>query len=227
MLGSETHPLSQEQVIDREQTKFGREKADEPVLKKSRPASARLSSLVSFALRSQRAVLGLLVGFLILSIYLQVGFYGVSDAGSTFQSTFCTRAPANNDAIIAYMQNEHIHYAWANNWIAYPIVFKTNERIIISDPLPIIRHIPMLDRIPPYTQAVRNADRPSFLVLVSHSNPYPPILKLFDAENVTYHFARFPSQAGKDVLVVTPLNQTVSPFQGSSFFDIFFCNSIV
>ncbi len=224
MLGSETHPLSQEQVIDREQTKFGREKADEPVLKKSRPASARLSSLVSFALRSRRAVLGLLVGFLILSIYLQVGFYGVSDAGSTFQSTFCTRAPANNDAIIAYMQNEHIHYAWANNWIAYPIVFKTNERIIISDPLPIIRHIPMLDRIPPYTQAVRNADRPSFLVLVKHDDPYPAILKLLDAKHVTYNDARFPSQEGRDVLVVTPLNQTVSPFETGSFLGIFFCS---
>jgi hypothetical protein len=224
LLESETHPLSQEQVIDREQTKFGREKADEPVLKKSRPASARLSSLVSFALRSQRAVLGLLVGFLILSIYLQVGFYGVSDAGSTFQSTFCTRAPANNDAIIAYMQSEHIHYAWANNWIAYPIVFKTNERIIISDPLPIIRHIPMLDRIPPYTQAVRNADRPSFLVLVKHDDPYPAILKLLDAKHVTYNDARFPSQEGRDVLVVTPLNQTVSPFETGSFLGIFFCS---
>jgi hypothetical protein len=224
LLESETHPLSQEQVIDREQTKFGREKADEPVLKKSRQASARLSSLVSFALRSQRAVLGLLVGFLILSIYLQVGFYGVSDAGSTFQSTFCTRAPANNDAIIAYMQSEHIHYAWANNWIAYPIVFKTNERIIISDPLPIIRHIPMLDRIPPYTQAVRNADRPSFLVLVKHDDPYPAILKLLDAKHVTYNDARFPSQEGRDVLVVTPLNQTVSPFETGSFLGIFFCS---
>ena len=85
----------------------------------------------------------------------------------------------------------------------------------------------MLDRIPAYTQAVLHADRPSFLVLAVHSNPYPPILKLFDAENVRYHAARFPSLAGNDVLVVTPLNQTVSPFNGSSFFDIFYCDSAV
>jgi hypothetical protein len=191
--------------------------------KNTTPASSRLSSLATRGLHSQKAVLGLLVGFLILSVYLQVGFYGLSDAGSTFQSTFCTRAPANNDAVIAYMQREHIHYAWANNWIAYPIIFKTHESIIISDPLPIIRQIPMLDRIPAYTEAVRHADRPSFLVLVKHDDPYPALLGLLDAEQVTYHVARFPSQEGRDVLVVTPLNRTVSPFDTSQFLSIFFC----
>jgi hypothetical protein len=192
-----------------------------------RSASSRLSSLSMPGSRTQTAMLGFLVGFLILSIYLQVGFYALSDGGSTLQSPFCNRAPANNDAIIAYLQQEHIRYAWANNWLAYPIVFKTHENIIISDPLPLIRHLPILDRIPAYTQAVLNADRPSFLVLVGHGDPYPSILQLFDAEHVTYHAARFPSEAGKDVLVVTPLNHTVSPLQGYSFFNIFFCSSEV
>ncbi len=222
MLEAGISTTGQEKTLDGEQAKVQRGEAD-----KAHSDTRSVSSRITPGPRSQKAMLGLLVGFLILSIYLQVGSYALSDAGSTFQSPYCNRAPANNDAIITYMQKEHIQYAWANNWLAYPIIFKTHESIIISDPLPLIRHIPMLDRIPAYTQAVRHADRPSFLVLVSHSNPYPPILKLFDAENVTYHFARFPSQAGKDVLVVTPLNQTVSPFQGSSFFDIFFCNSIV
>ncbi len=226
MLEAGTSTTGQGQALDGEQAKVERGEADK-VHSNIRSVSSRISLLSTPGPRSQKAMLGLLVGFLILSIYLQVGFYALSDAGSTFQSPFCTRAPANNDAIIAYMQKEHIQYAWANNWLAYPIVFKTHESIIISDPLPLIRHIPMLDRIPAYTQAVRHADRPSFLVLVSHSNPYPAILKLFDAENVMYHVARFPSQAGKDVLVVTPLNQTVSPFNGSSFFDIFFCSSDV
>jgi len=122
------------------------------------------------------------------------------------------------------MQREHIHYAWANNWIAYPIVFKTHESIIISDPLPIIRHIPLLDRIPAYTQAVRHADRPSFLIFVKHSTPYPALLELLDAEKVTYRVARFPSQEGNDVLVVTPLNRTVSPFDTDYFYNIFFCS---
>lgn len=226
MLEAGISTTGQEQALDGEQARVERGQADK-AHSNTRSISSRISLLSTPEPRTQKAMLGLLVGFLILSIYLQVGFYALSDAGSTFQSPFCNRTPANNDAIIAYLQKEHIQYAWANNWLAYPIIFKTHESIIMSDPLPFIRHIPMLDRIPAYTQAVLHADRPSFVVLVSHSDPYPPILKLFDAGNVTYHLARFPSQAGKDVLVVTPLNQTVSPFQGSSFFDIFFCSSEV
>lgn len=167
--------------------------------------------------------LGLLIGFLIVSVYLQVALYAASDAGSTFQSTFCTRVPANNDAIIAYMERQHIHYAWANNWIAYPIVFKTHESIIISDPIPLIRNSPFLDRIPAYTEAVRKADRPSFLVTVKHNDPYPLILEHLDIQKVRYNVARFPSQEGRDLLVVTPLNQTVSPLD-SSFFYMFACS---
>ena len=181
------------------------------------------SSLATPGLPYWKIALGLLVGFLILSVYLQVALYAASDAGSTFQSTFCTQAPANNDAIIAYMEREHIHYAWANNWIAYPIVFKSHESIIVSDPLPIIRNAPILDRIPAYTEAVRKADRPSFLILVKHNDPYPSMLKLLDIQKVRYNVARFPSQEGRDVLVITPLNQTVSPLD-NFFFYMFACS---
>jgi hypothetical protein len=197
------------------------------VVTNTQSAASRISLLVTNVEGYQKVILGLLVGFLIVSIYLQIGFYALSDGGSTLQSPFCNRAPANNDAIIAYLQKEHIQYAWANNWLAYPIVFKTHESIIISDPLPLIRRIPILDRIPAYTQAVLKADRPSFLVFVSHGDPHPPILQIFDLENVKYRSARFPSEAGKDVLVVTPLNQTVSPLKGNSFFNSFFCSSEV
>jgi len=223
LLEADTCNLVHEQALDGEQIRVGQGNAIESTSKNSGPASPRASSLTTLGLRYQKAALGLLVGFLILSVYLQVVSYALSDAGSTFQSTFCTRAPANNDVIIAYLQREHIHYAWANNWIADPIVFKTHESIIISDPLPIIRRIPMLDRIPAYTEAVRKADRPSFLILVKHNDPYPSLLELLDAEKVAYHVARFPSQEGRDVLVITPLNQTVSPLD-SFFFNIFFCS---
>ncbi len=226
MLEGGISTTGQELALDGEQATVERGEANK-AHSISQSVSSRISLLVTHVQGYQKAILGFLVGFLILSIYLQIGFYALSDAGSILQSPFCNRAPANNDAIIAYMQKEHIQYAWANNWLAYPIVFKTHESIIISDPLPLIRHIAILDRIPAYTLEVLHADRPSFLVLVSHSNPHPPILQLFDAENVRYHSARFPSEAGKDVLVVTPLNQTVLPFQGSSFFDIFFCSSEV
>lgn len=81
----------------------------------------------------------------------------------------------------------------------------------------------MLDRIPAYTEAVRHADRPSFLILVKYDDSHPAILKLLDAEHVTYDVARFPSQELRDVLVVTPLNRTVSPFDAAAFLGFFYC----
>ncbi|HEV2659105.1 MAG TPA: hypothetical protein VGU68_00785 [Ktedonobacteraceae bacterium] len=203
-------------VFDGEQTVGGQQHALE----------SRSSSLTTRAWRYQKVALAFLVGSLIFSVYLQVVSYALSDAGSTFQSAFCTRAPVNDDAIIAYLHREHIHYAWANNWIAYPLVFKTQERIIISDPLPIIRNVPMLNRIPAYTEAVRKADRPSFIILVNQGDPHPALLQLLDAEHVTYRVARFPAHEIKDVLVITPLNKTVSPLhdETSLFLRVFYCS---
>jgi hypothetical protein len=178
----------------------------------------------SAGLLMQRATLGAMVGFLLLSIILQATLYGVTDPGSTFQSPYCTFAPANNDAVISYMEREHIHYAWAINWLAYPIVFKTHGDIIMSDPLPLIRHIQILDRLPAYTSAVSNAARPSMVVLVKHSDPYPLILKMLDGQQITYRVARFPAQQGRDVLVVTPLNQTVNPASSAAYFNVFVCS---
>jgi hypothetical protein len=178
----------------------------------------------SAGLLMQRATLGAMVGFLLLSIIMQATLYGVTDPGSTFQSPYCTFAPEENEAVINYMEREHIHYAWAINWLAYPIVFKTRGDIIMSDPLPLIRHIQILDRIPAYTSAVYNAVRPSMVVLVKHSDPYPLILKMLDNQQITYRVARFPAQQGRDVLVVTPLNQTVNPASSAAYFNVFVCS---
>ena len=178
----------------------------------------------SGALLMQRATLAAMAGFLLLAIILQATLYGVTDPGGTFQSPYCTFAPANNDAIINYMEREHIHYAWANNWLAYPIVFKTHGAIIMSDPLPVIRHIQILDRIPAYTSAVSNATRPTMLVLVKHDDSHPLILKMLDSQQITYRVARFPAQQGRDVLVVTPLNQSVNPASSAAYFNVFVCS---
>ncbi|HEY6285925.1 MAG TPA: hypothetical protein VIX20_09705 [Ktedonobacteraceae bacterium] len=225
LLEADTYTINHEQALDGGQTRVRQENTIEfeSASNNSAPASPRASSLATLGLPYWKIALGLLVGILILSVYLQVALYAASDAGSTFQSTFCTYAPANNDAIIAYLEREHIHYAWANNWIAYPIIFKSHDSIIVSDPLPIIRNTPILDRIPAYTEAVRKADRPSFLILVKHNDPYPLMLELLDIQKVRYNVARFPSQEGRDVLVITPLNQTVSPLD-NFFFNIFICS---
>jgi hypothetical protein len=224
LLEADPYNINHEQALDGGKAGVGQENTIqfESASNNSAPPSPHSSSLAPLGLPFWKIALGLLVGFLIVSVYLQVTFYAASDAGSTFQSSYCPIAPANNDAIIAYMEREHIHYAWANNWIADPIVFKSHESIIVSDPLPIIRNISVLDRIPADTEAVRKADRPSFLVLVKHNDLHSFMLELLDKQKISYKVARFPSQEGRDVLIITPLNKTVSPLN-KSFFSIFIC----
>jgi hypothetical protein len=154
---------------------------------------------------------------------MQAFSYGLTDADSTFQSPYCTYAPANNDPIIAYLQQEHIHYAWANNWLAYTIVFKSHDNIIVADPLPLIRQIPVLNRIPANTNAVLQADHPSIIAIVKQNDPYPLLQMILDLKNVTYRLARFHAVQGIDVLVVTPISRTVSPFEAGDFYDVFMC----
>jgi len=151
----------------------------------------------------------------------QAWTYGLTDPGYTFQSAYCLEAPANNEPIIAYMQHERISYAWASNWLAYGIVFKTNGSIIAADPLPFLPRSPNIDRIPANTEAVRHADRPTLLVFVHHNDVHPLLLRYLDDEKVTYRAARFSSEPGIDVLVATPLSRTVSPFEAPVFQNIF------
>lgn len=148
--------------------------------------------------------------FAVLFSYLgvQASTYGLTDADATFQSPSCTIVPANNDLIIAYLQQEHVHYAWAITWIGNPITFKTNEGIITADPRVIISHYG-LGRIPRYTYDLLKANRPAMLTLVQHEDTHPALLKILNARKVTYHARRFPSEPGYDVLVVTALSRTV------------------
>jgi len=167
---------------------------------------------------------GVLVAFLVTYLVMQVWTYGLTDAATTFQSPFCREAPANNDPIIAYMQREHISYAWAPNLLGYPIVFKTNGNIIIVNPLALTNPPQAINRIPAYTAAVQQADRPSFIVFAQHDDAHPALLRMLDDEQVTYHVARFSSEPGFDVLVVTPVSRTVSPLESKAFDGFFICS---
>ncbi len=170
----------------------------------------------------------LVAPFALLLVYLtgQAATYGITNPDLAFQSAYCTIAPANYEPIIAYMEKEHIQYAWATNLLAYPISFKTKNHIIMADPLAIIHPDMAINRIPAYTDAVASADRASILVFVKHGDVYPTLLHILDSEHVTYKASFFSSQPGVDVMVVTPLSRTVSPFESPSF-DIFYCPKYV
>jgi hypothetical protein len=166
---------------------------------------------------------GVLLAFLLAYLGVQAWTYGLTDVATTFQSPFCREAPANNDQIIAYMQQEHITRAWAPNLLGYPIVFKTNGSIIIANPLALTNPPQAINRIPAYTSAVQQADRASFLVFARHDDQHPVLLKMLDDEGVTYRAARFPSEPSFDVLVVTPVSRTVSPLESKAFDSFFIC----
>jgi hypothetical protein len=172
-----------------------------------------------------RAPLFALIGiFVVLFAYLggQAATYGLTNADAAFQSPWCKIAPTNYAPIIAYMEHEHIHYVWATNLLGYQISFETDNKIIVADPLPVIHPSIAINRIPAYTNAIAKANRPSFLVFVYPGDTHPYLLQLLDAEHVTYKAAFFPSSPGMDVMVVTPINKTVSPFSSPKF-DIFYC----
>lgn len=146
--------------------------------------------------------LGLLV-ILVAYFVAQGVAYIKANPRTTFHPTACAaESPTDLSPLISYMEREHIQYAWATFWTGSPIIFETNGAIIVTeDP----------GRIPAYSNEVLHAKHPSFLVLAWHNGPLPPLVQAMNAQHVIYHIARFYSEPGIDMLVVTPLNKTVSP----------------
>ncbi|MFL5629358.1 MAG: hypothetical protein ACJ788_27580, partial [Ktedonobacteraceae bacterium] len=168
---------------------------------------------------------GVLFTVLLIYFLAQAATYGLTDAGRTFQSPYCTHAPANNDPIIGYLEQQHIRYAWGPNWVGFPIIFKMDGKITIADPQPVMKHMVYFNRFPADVQAVLRAERPSFIVMVRHADRHPKILQMFDEQRVTYRAVFFPAQAETDTLVVTPISRSVSPFEAEAYFGIFHCSS--
>jgi hypothetical protein len=153
--------------------------------------------------------LGGLLVVLLVYLGLQSYAYFTADPGYTFQTSACTMAPANNDPIIAYLQSQHIKYVWSHGWMGDPIAFKTDGAIVTADARFLTGYQPYLGRIQAYTLAVWRADRPSVLILVHHNDSTK--LQLLTSWNITYRVASFTSEPGYDVLVVTPLNRSLTP----------------
>ena len=152
-----------------------------------------------------------LIALLMLSLCTQATSYLLTNPGTAFQSPSCLIAPANNDPLITYMKNHGIHYAWGIIWIGQPINFKEQGRIIVAEPR--FLFVGQLGSTPEFVKAVLAADRPSLLSFVRHTDLHPQLEQVLDTQGVRYHSARFPSQPGFDVLLVTPLNKTFSPLQ--------------
>lgn len=162
---------------------------------------------------SSRLVQAALAGFLVVYLGAHCYAYIRARADYTFQSFACAAAPLRNEPIIAYMQQQHIKYAWATMWIGNAIVFKTEGTILVADPR--IITVGATNHIPAITAAVSHADRPAVLAFALHTDTHPDLLKALDTMGVNYQLARFPAEQGLDVLVVMP-DRTLSPFDGNS-----------
>lgn len=196
-------------------------------LLKNRRAAADVSEqrAARFSRSGAMSVAQFLFLFALLGVLgVQVVTYQLASPDQTYQSSYCRQDPADNGPILLYLQGQHVHYFWANNMLAYPLVFKSRLTIIGADPLPLIHPKLAINRIPSYTNSVLHADRPALLFVVRHDEARPEILQALGRLNVLYRAVRFPSQPGYDVLVIIPLNRTVSPL-ASPGLDQFFCVS--
>jgi hypothetical protein len=121
------------------------------------------------------------------------------------------------------MEQEHIQYAWGTNILANVITFKTHGQIVAIDPSGIIDDAIGVNRLPAYIVAVEQAERPAIIQLVRSDELQPLVLSILDQEHITYRVARFPSEPGIDVIVVTPLNRTAPVISAPAFRPLFEC----
>ncbi len=163
----------------------------------------RTGLMKSTRLRVLEAIqVGLLI---VLGVYfLSQGIaYLQADARTTFQGTGCISAnPTDQSQIIKYMQQTKMRYAWASGWLGDPITFKTDGSLLVTE---------IHGRIQANVDAVLHSDRPGIFFLTVQNDAHPAILKALDARNIAYHIERFYSMRGVDLLLITPLKQTVSP----------------
>ena len=144
-----------------------------------------------------------LVVVLALYVFVQGVAYLQASPNYTFQATGCpAENPTNLGPIISYMQRTNIHDVWAVGWVADPITFETNGAILATQPD---------GRIPANSRALLHADRASMLVLAAHADPHPAYLQVLDENRIAYHVERFYSVPGIDILLITPINRSVSP----------------
>ncbi|GCE27902.1 hypothetical protein KDA_33860 [Dictyobacter alpinus] len=156
----------------------------------------------TYAGRHSKSLLGRpikIVLLLVLVVYFatQAYAYAASHPEAVFKSSGCLQMVQDETAINQYMQQNNIHYAFGNNWIADPITFTTNASILVSP-------LPFSTRIKVNEQKVENASRYAFLFFVAASEKKPPFVTLLDKEHYKYSIARFQSQPGWDVMIVYP-----------------------
>jgi hypothetical protein len=142
----------------------------------------------------------LLVGILLVYFSTQADAYVTSDPHNTFQTSGCVSAPGDDTPIITYMQQHHIRYALATDWIGDPLTFKTDTQLVVAE---------FKSRLPGESERVLQSKRYSLIVFANHDGPQPPILHILQEKHIRYAVKRFFSVPRRDVMIITPLDQTI------------------
>ena len=141
----------------------------------------------------------------LLAVYFSTQFYAyiVSSPQDTFKNAGCRKVPASDTAIIDYMRQIHLSYAFATGWIGDPITFNTDEAIIVTEP-------PSIARIPANSSKVAHARHYGLLLFDQTSDTAPTILKLLNKYHYEYAVRRFPAIPGWDVMVISTPHENIS-----------------
>ncbi len=74
--------------------------------------------------------------------------------------------PGYEKALMNFLRSHHLFRGYTNYWVAYPLAFLSEERIIFTPRLPYhqdLRYTPRDDRYPPYDRLVECADRVAYI----------------------------------------------------------------
>jgi hypothetical protein len=113
--------------------------------------------------------------------------------------------PAEDHAMLGYLEQHQIHDVWTNHWIGHVIIYLEDERVACADYVSLTLKLDQ-PRFPEDTQKVAQADRASFIIYADPAHGEPLTEQELDQLHVAYMSARFGM-----LWVITPLSRTVHP----------------
>ena len=133
--------------------------------------------------------------------------YRLSDSAHALQSSYnpAMTFPSQHSELLDYLDQQHIQAVWTNHWLGNTVMYLTDQRVLCADYVGKAFHLDA-QTFPEVAQAVREEDRPSFIIMADPARGEPAVEKALDALQVRYISARFGS-----IWAITPQTRTVYP----------------
>jgi hypothetical protein len=162
-----------------------------------------------------RLTVGAMVAVLVVAGVLQAGSYALASPSQTFQSPYYHRIPSDTSQLLAYLSAHNIHAAWCNHWLGNIVTYQTGGKTVCADYYDQV-YSHGLQRPPGTLETVENADRASFILILTSQRPC--LAQELDAQGIEYSVAVLPASG---VTVITPTRMvdpaTVIPGLGQDY----------